>query len=468
MKKLLLSASLVAACISADAQYWNPYFANLDTTWGVRYMSAVDTNIVWAVGYDGTFPSRTSNKFTRTTDGMVFTPGTFYADTNSFSPSNISAVNDTMAYIATYFKSGAGTPGQILKTVDGGVTWNNVATANMFNSAANFPNVVHFWDTDHGWAQGDPNNTFGSGNEFELWKTSDGGVTWARTPGANIPNPTTGEYGTVDIYSVYGSKWMWYGTNKGRMFASVDTGNTWTAVQIPGMLGGVISMSFSDSLHGLVLGDATASTATTTYMLQATADGGATWTNLTGTGSVSSDFGRFDLDAIPGVGQMYMSVGINLAQNQYVTSVTYDNGANWMVLESGITDIERVIEIDAVDSLHVWAGAFSDNVLPYGTGGIRKNWGAATIGLKPLAETNKYVVYPNPGNGQVSVRLHKALTGTTIKVTDMLGKVVYSTVLKMDYLNQELHLDLSGNAKGIYLMQITNGKNNEVQKLIIE
>jgi hypothetical protein len=471
MKKLLLTAALATACISASAQYWNPYFANLDTTWGIRYMDAIDTSTVWAIGYDGTFPNRTSIKFTRTVDGVNFTPGTFYADTNSFAPSNISAVNDTMAFIATYFKSGAGTPGQILKTVDGGMTWNNVAIPTMFTSANNFPNVVHFWDTDRGWCMGDPNNTMGWGNEFELWRTWDGGATWTRTHKDSIPNPQTGEYGTVDVYSTYQDRWIWYGTNKGRVYASSDSGSTWSVAQIPGMLGGVFTITFSDSLHGLALGDATASTATTTYMLQATADGGATWTNLTGTGSIGTDFGRFDMDAVPWHGQTYMSVGINISQSAYVTSVSTDNGANWTVYESGVTDAERIIELDVVDSsfmMYAWGGAFSDNTLPLGIGGIRKNWGPLTTGLKPVAEPNKYVVYPNPGNGMVSIHMNKALAGTTIKVTDLLGKTVYTGVLPVDYMNQDMQLDLSGNAKGIYLININNGKTNNVQKLIIE
>ncbi len=145
MKKLLLTATLLGSFVAADAQYWNPYFANLDTTWGIRYMDALDTSVVWAIGYDGTVPARTSNKFTRSIDGVNFVSGTFYSDTNTFAPSNISVVDANTAYIATYTKSGDGTPGQILKTVDGGLNWANVATANMYNSAANFPNIVHFF-----------------------------------------------------------------------------------------------------------------------------------------------------------------------------------------------------------------------------------------------------------------------------------------------------------------------------------
>jgi len=463
MKKLLLTASLLGSFVAADAQYWNPYFANLDTTWGIRYMDAIDTSVVWAIGYDGTVPARTSNKFTRSVDGVNFVSGTFYADTNDFSPSNISVVDANTAYIASYFKAGTGTPGQILKTTDGGLNWTNVATANMYNGPANFPNIVHFWDANNGWTQGDPNNTFGSGNEFEIWRTADAGTTWNRVPGANIPAPLSGEYGTVDVYETYGHKWLWYGTNKGRVFRSADTGSTYLATQLTGMAGGVVGLAFCDSLNGLVWG--LSSTATNaTWVLRKTTDGGATFTNVT---LGLADIGRA-IAAVPGEEGMYLSTSINFTGSQYVTSYSNDFGATWNIIEGGVTDAERIIELEVVDSLYAWGGAFSDNTLPYGIGGIRKNWGPFTTGLKPVAQANEYNVYPNPSTGVFTIKLDKVIAGSVIKVTDVMGKEVYSSSIKNNGINQEITLDLSSFAKGIYVMNVVNGKNVDVRKIIVE
>lgn len=467
MKKLLLSALVFGSFAAAKAQLWMPVDANIDTTVGIRYMSAVDTATVWAIGYDGNVPNRTFVQFTRTVDGNTFVSGSFYADTNTYSPSNISAVDDTVAFIAAYAKAGDGTPGQILKTIDGGVTWNNIADPLMFNSAANFPNIVHFWDLNKGWTQGDPNNTNGSGNEFEIWRTQDGGTSWARVDGANIPNPLSGEYGTVDIYTTYGDHHIWYGTNKGRVFRSADTGATWQATQLTGMAGGVYGLAFRDSLNGMVWGAATTA-ATPAIVFRVTSDGGATWTTLNTT-TTGVNIGWTGIDNIPGTNR-YMSVGLNVPRNQYVTSVTNDDGLTWTVLEAGLTNAERMIELEVLDSTHAWAGNFSDNTLPFGMGGMNKYAGPnmATIGLKPVAEVSNYSVYPNPSKGIVSLRVDKALRGTEIKVLDMLGKVVYTSVLKVDYINQELKLDLSSLPSGIYMIQLSSAKNSDVKKLIIE
>lgn len=469
MKKLLLSILAIACMAEAKAQLWMPVNSNLDTVTGIKYMSAVDTNIVWAIGYDGTTPSKTYNKFTRTTDGTNYVSGYFYPypDT-AFAPSNICAVNDSMAFIATFFQAGTGTPGQILRTIDGGNTWVNIADTNMYNGTANFPNMVHFWDVNKGWTMGDPNNTFGSGNEFEIWRTMNGGANWARVPGASIPNPLAGEYGTTDVYTTYGDHHIWFGTNKGRIFRSADTGATWLATQLTGVAGGVYGVAFRDSLHGMAWGAGTTAATNPPIVFRVTSNGGATWTSLNTT-VTGVDIGWTSVDNIPGTNR-YLTVGLNIPRSSYVTSITYDDGLTWTALEAGTTNAERMIELEVLDSTHAWAGNFSDNMLPFGMGGMAKYAGSnmATIGLKPLAETNAFAVYPNPSNGVITVKLDKIHAGSVIKITDIMGKEVYSTNIKNTSLNHELTIDISSFAKGVYLMNIVNGKSSNAKKLIIE
>ncbi len=462
MKKLLLSALVMTSFLSTKAQLWTPVDANIDTTIGIKYLSAVDTNTIWSVAYDGFNPQRAMNKFNRTTDGVTFTGGMFYADTNSYSPSNICAIDDTIAYISSYFKAGTGTPGQILRTIDGGTTWNNIASAAMYNGAANFPNMVHFWDANKGWTMGDPN-----GGKFEIWRTMDAGTNWTRVPLANIPAHLSGEYGTTDVYTTYGDHHIWFGTNKGRIFRSADTGATWQMTALTGMAGGVYGVAFRDSLHGMAWGAATTA-ATPVIAFRVTSNGGQTWTTLNTT-TTGASIGWSSIDNIPGTNR-YLSVGLNVPRSAYVTSVTADDGLTWDLLESGISNTERIIEVEALDSTHAWGGNFSDNTLPFGFGGMAKYGGPnmATIGLRPVAEVSNSYVYPNPSNGVVTLKLAKVMAGTSVKVVDLLGKEVFSTKYNSTSLNEELKINISENAKGIYLMQISNGNSSEVQKLIVE
>jgi photosystem II stability/assembly factor-like uncharacterized protein len=461
MKKRLLLLALSLTGLSMSSQIiWQPYNANMDTTVGIRFLDVVDTNTVWAVGYDGTYTARTYTKFTRTIDGQNFVSGNFLPDTMDYNPSNLSAVNDTMAFIACYSKD-ATMNGQVLKTIDGGVTWNNVASTLMYNGAANFPNVVHFWDVNNGWTMGDPNNTNSWGNEYEIWLTSDGGATWTRTPGANIPAPLSGEYGLTDVYTTNGTNKIWYGTNKGRVFRSVDGGLNWLVSTPGGMAGGVNGLAFRDSLNGLCWG--TSATTNGVFVLKRTSDGGATWTAITVS---ATDVGRNDICAVPNKG--FMSVGINNGQTAYVTSVSYNDGLTWLVLEQGVTNTERMLEVEMVDTITGWAGNFSDNTLPSGFGGMAKYTGPLINSIRPVAEVVNSMVYPNPSNGVVNLKLEKVKAGTVISVRNILGAEVYNTTLTTNDVNKVMNIDLSKQEKGIYLVTIINGNSTQVQKVIIE
>src|ERR1700749_3732092 len=131
MKKLVLTLSLFVAGMGAafsQSTIWQPHNSNIDTTQGIRYLSVVDSNIVWAISMDGTNSDRTSNVFTRTINSGTFASSTFLPDTNVWAPSNISAVDGNIAYIALFNKgvnAGTGTgAGNVIKTTDGGMTWN--------------------------------------------------------------------------------------------------------------------------------------------------------------------------------------------------------------------------------------------------------------------------------------------------------------------------------------------------------
>ncbi|GIV29321.1 MAG: hypothetical protein KatS3mg028_0387 [Bacteroidia bacterium] len=73
---------------------------------GVRYMDAVNPNVVWCTGYDGFAPGLAYNFFARTIDGgNTWNNGNVFADTNTYIISNIEGVNDTVAWVSAYMKA---------------------------------------------------------------------------------------------------------------------------------------------------------------------------------------------------------------------------------------------------------------------------------------------------------------------------------------------------------------------------
>jgi hypothetical protein len=66
------------------------------------------------------------------------------------------------------------------------------------------------------------------------------------------------------------------------------------------------------------------------------------------------------------------------------------------------------------------------------------------------------VVFPNPANHQLNLTFEKSITGY-IKITDALGKVVYSYTINNPII--ELPIDIANFSSGIYYL---NYRNKEV------
>ena len=469
MKKQLIAVAISIISFGVYSQtptVWQAYGSDLPANWGIRYLSAVDSNTVWAIGFYKSAYAAT-NVFTTTSNGSTFTAGTFLTDTTTFNASSIYALNAGTAYISLFDKAFDGTSGQILQTTNGGSTWNNIASDSMFLHANNCPDFVYFWNDTTGIAVGDPNGHTvyndsirmahgDSITQFEIWQTTNAGATWARVSDTLLPNPQTNEYGLSSSYAVYAQK-IWFGTTTGRVYSSSSNGR-WVAYPT-GLYGGANGVAFRDSLHGIVWGFVNDYTQTTTVLN--TSDGGQTWTSL----SLSAYVGKTDICNIPGANS-YMSVGLDGANTSYATSITQDDGLNWVGLESSTANIDQIAVVQMTDTMHGWAGTHTTN----STNGMNKYIGTKITGIKQVADNiNQALVYPNPSNGYITLSLTNVTTTTQLSVCDMLGNEVYTTTIKGSAANQNLNIDLSTTQKGMYMLKMQSSANtNQVQKLIIQ
>ncbi len=83
-------------------------------------------------------------------------------------------------------------------------------------------------------------------------------------------------------------------------------------------------------------------------------------------------------------------------------------------------------------------------------------------GITNKAFQNNISVFPNPSNGVFSVSVPSAKT-YTLEVTDLTGRVIRTENVKGN-----TQLDLSGNAKGVYMLKITSEGISGIQKLIVQ
>ncbi|MEI8136183.1 MAG: T9SS type A sorting domain-containing protein [Bacteroidota bacterium] len=384
MKKTLLSIFGALAVSSAIGQVASPSWSlTQNAAWpkvstGVRLASAVDANVFWATGYDGTTGNtgRNYSWFTKTSNGgALFTSGYIFAsptntligDTNSFKIASLDGVSATTCWVASYLKP-TDNKGAIHRTTNGGTSWQNMTPANMYTNTASFCNIVHFLTPQIGITMGDPNP--GTNNEYEIWRTADGGNTWSLIPGANIPNPASaGEFGLTGVSTKLGSSNIWFGTNEGRIFRTTDAGLTWNVTTLDPTSIGVNEIAFANPLNGYAwLFDAAQ-----TLQQYNTNDGGVTWTLIP---LVDPNLGLNDMSGIPGTSQ-FASCGAGSTNT--LISYSTNNGVNWTTWGgSGI----QYLTVDFANNTVGWAGTFSDPTT-IGIGGILKYTGPAIVSAAP-------------------------------------------------------------------------------------
>ena len=263
---LSLAGLLVAAPVpwtSARAQDSRWELLKAETTASFRGLSVVSDAVVWASG--------TRGMVIRSIDGGTTWGVDSIANAATFDLRGIHARSDRVAHVAA-------TAGRIWKTTDGGKTWSlkfQAADTSMFLDA------IVFRNDREGMALGDP-----MGGRFVILVTQDGGESWSEAPERSRPAALDGEAafaasGTSLVLS--GTRFGWIGTggSASRVFRSIDSGATWRPYDsgIPSRAGsgGVFSVAFVDSLHGVVVGGDYERPDSSSGTAAVTADGGATW-----------------------------------------------------------------------------------------------------------------------------------------------------------------------------------------------
>jgi len=367
MKKVLLSViAVVFVSLATFAQCpWVEQATGFTApSRGINHVFAVDDQVIWATAYDGSGGGGTCQDFTKSVNGgTTWTPGTISGITN-LDLAMICAVDAQKAWVVAYPPASTTTNQGVYHTSDGGATWARQTTA-QFTTSASFANIVHFWYENDGWCQGDPIN-----GDFEMYTTTNGGTTWTLVPGANIPDPISGEFGVVGYYSVVGDI-VWFGTNKGRVYKSIDKGLNWTVAVCTPLNNKYIQPFFRSETFGFCQDKG----ASTTGALAVTTDGGTTWTALSSTGTVYWN----DMSFVPGTTGTWVSTGA--ATGSSGCTYSYDDGTNWT--EWIDCQGAQFLAVDFIDTETGWSGSFNVDAT---TGGMWVFNGNLTPPVAPVAD----------------------------------------------------------------------------------
>ncbi|MGW7681770.1 WD40/YVTN/BNR-like repeat-containing protein [Kribbella sp. NPDC054772] len=226
---------------------------------------------------------------------------------------------------------GPGDESRIYRTADGGQTWNLVFQN---QDPAAFYDGIAFFDNNNGIAVSDPVN-----GKFRILNTHDAGQSWQVAPSNGMPPAlaTEGVRATGSSLVTKGPQDTWFGTvaepDNSRVFHTNNRGHTWSVAStpIPGLPAefGIASLAFWDTHHGLALGGGSPST-NRPSVAAATADGGATWTRVG-----SPDGFRTNMAPVPTSGS-HTAVAVGFTGSD----ITTDGGHTWQLFDQ--TDLRGI------------------------------------------------------------------------------------------------------------------------------
>jgi photosystem II stability/assembly factor-like uncharacterized protein len=254
---------------------WTPQTSGVNVR--LRGVSAVSDRVVWASGANGTI--------LRTADGGRTWQRLTVPGTNELDFRDIDAVSSNTAWALSI---GPGEASRIYKTSDAGRHWSE-QFVNRDPKA--FLDAMAFWNASSGVAVSDSVD-----GRFVILITHDGGSTWTRVPPESLPPalPNEGAFaasGTNVTVVPPGDVWIGTGAaQRSRVLHSTD-GTTWTIADTPlatSASAGIFSIAFRDRLHGIVVGGDYKKESQPGQNAAITSDGGATWIPVQGLGGFRS------------------------------------------------------------------------------------------------------------------------------------------------------------------------------------
>lgn len=323
MKTFQLLISVCLLSIWCNAQWVKQ---DVKTTASLRGLSVVNDKVIWASG--------TGGAVIKTTDGgktwnVMIVPGAEKLDFR-----DVEAFDANTAYILSI---GNGGLSRIYKTTDGGATWNEQFRN---KDEREFYDAIACWDRDNCIAMSDPVD-----GHYVLISTSNGSV-WTPIKSNFLPAAKDGEAafaasGTCLITIKKNVAFLVSGGSDSRVFKSNDRGNSWQVAETPIVKGtpgsGIFAVAFRNELHGTIVGGNYEKPNEAKNNLAFTSDGGKTWYEGEGLSGYRSSV-------------TYIDDRTTIALGTNGTDISYDRGGVWKKIGS-----ENLNSVAAKGKKAVWA-----------------------------------------------------------------------------------------------------------------
>ena len=255
---------------------------------------------------------------------------------------------------------------------------------------------------------------------------------------------------TVSKYTTT-STTLLVGTSSGKLL-KVTTANTtpaWSDITGPGFVGSISDIEFGATNNEIFVTFHNYNVVSIWY----SADGGFTWENKEG------NFPDIPVKCIlqNPLNASEVIIGTELG-------VWYTNNFNidppvWKQSYNGMSNV-KVTDMDVRNDNAVYAAT-------YGRGIFSGMFTSAPLSVNDIAITDASVkVFPNPSNGQIKISSTQFAGKVSIRVADLLGRIVYDKT-EENFISEK-SIDLSQQQKGVYIIKLSNETINHTEKIIIE
>lgn len=408
-------------------QFWHEQISGTVIT--LKSVSAVNNNVVWVCGYNGTVLRTTNSGVNWSNANSGGIPG-------NVSLINIWGINGGSAITAGY----AGTNTWVWKTTNAGSNW-----AQVFTQPNGFINAIAMRQSfpNQGIMIGDP-----VGSRWSIWKTTDSGSNWDST-GLFLPQAgsETGWNNSL-FWSQYPDSSIWFGTNNYRVYHSNNYGQSWGIQStLAEQNSYAISFWYTSGLTG----------GSTLYMSN---NYGYNWSNITSLGT--NMFGGFVTFPVP------VENTLNFGYSWYVRNDTKIyraiGGFNWEV-EYTAPSGNYVHISQPRNGFYLWA--------------VRNNGGITRCscyisgitqisGKVPVTYFLKQN-FPNPFNPQTNIDFDiPKKTFVKINVYDPTGRLV-TNIINNEYNagSYRVNWDASGYSSGVYFYSIITEEFVQTKKMML-
>jgi len=323
--------------------------------------------------------------------------------------------------------------GTIIKTLDGGTTWNNLSsgTTTQLNS-------VYFINADTGYVVGGNSGDWSDGT---ILKTINGGITWD----AIFSNKD------IDLSSVFFTDAKTgYAAGFNLIIKTIDGGSTWDKVWCETVNPIILnSVFFIDENTGYAAGF---------NLIIKTMDGGTTWDTLL-EGTTYGLESVYFTDAYIGyaVGKIYLG-SFPQIQHKPIIMKTIDGGITWDTLSCGTSSPLNSVFFPNANTGYV-----------VGNGTILKTTNGGVVSIKEIqtqTPASIFTIYPNPATNKISITTPGNSQGETqISIFSINGAKTGTYKFSN---TDKFEIDISQLAKGIYLLQLQSAEGVETLKLVEE